>query len=83
MTFSSFAVVTGVTLQMGGDDQWGNILAGVDLCHALMRRLVHGLTFPLLTTATGAKMGKTASGAVWLDPERLSPTSFPVLDQRS
>ena len=66
----------GVTLQMGGDDQWGNILAGVDLCRRVDETLVHGLTFPLLTTATGAKMGKTASGAVWLDPERLSPFEF-------
>ena len=66
----------GVTLQMGGDDQWGNILAGVDLCRRVDEKLVHGLTFPLLTTATGAKMGKTASGAVWLDPERLSPYEF-------
>ena len=66
----------GVTLQMGGDDQWGNILAGVDLCRRVDESLVHGLTFPLLTTATGAKMGKTASGAVWLDAERMSPYEF-------
>lgn len=66
----------GVSLQMGGDDQWGNILAGVDLCRRVDESLVHGLTFPLLTTATGAKMGKTASGAVWLDAERLSPYEF-------
>ncbi|MEM6531269.1 MAG: tyrosine--tRNA ligase [Myxococcota bacterium] len=59
------------TLQMGGDDQWGNILAGVDLVRRLERKQVQGLTFPLLTTATGEKMGKTASGAVWLSTERL------------
>lgn len=66
----------GVTVQMGGDDQWGNILAGVDLCRRVNERHVHALTFPLLTTATGAKMGKTASGAVWLDSEKLSPYEF-------
>ncbi|MEO1481827.1 MAG: tyrosine--tRNA ligase [Myxococcota bacterium] len=59
------------TLQMGGDDQWGNILAGVDLVRRLERKQVQGLTFPLLTTATGEKMGKTAAGAVWLTPDRL------------
>jgi tyrosyl-tRNA synthetase len=63
-------------LQMGGDDQWGNILAGVDLCRRIDQELVHGLTFPLLLTATGEKMGKTVGGAVWLDPERLSPYDF-------
>jgi tyrosyl-tRNA synthetase len=63
----------GCTLQMGGDDQWGNILAGVDLVRRLEQHTVHGLTFPLLTTASGAKMGKTASGAVWLSADRTSP----------
>jgi len=63
-------------LQMGGDDQWGNILAGVDLCRRLEQKLVHGMTFPLLLTATGDKMGKTAAGAVWLDPEQVSPYDF-------
>jgi len=63
-------------LQMGGDDQWGNILAGVDLCRRIDSELVQGMTFPLLLTATGEKMGKTASGAVWLDAERLSPYDF-------
>ncbi len=62
----------GCTLQMGGDDQWGNILAGVDLVRRLEHVQVHGMTFPLLLTATGAKMGKTAAGAVWLDPHKLS-----------
>jgi tyrosyl-tRNA synthetase len=63
-------------LQLGGDDQWGNILAGVDLVRRIEGERVHGLTFPLLTTAGGAKMGKTAGGAVWLDPNRTSPYQF-------
>jgi tyrosyl-tRNA synthetase len=63
-------------LQLGGDDQWGNILAGVDLCRRVDGELVHGMTFPLLLTATGEKMGKTVGGAVWLDPARLSPYDF-------
>ncbi len=65
------------TLQIGGDDQWGNILAGVDLVRRLENSTtVHGMTTPLLTTASGAKMGKTADGAVWIDPELLSPYDF-------
>ena len=63
-------------LQLGGDDQWGNILAGTDLVRRIEGERVHGLTFPLLTTATGAKMGKTAGGAVWLDSEKTSPYEF-------
>ena len=58
-------------LQMGGDDQWGNIVAGVDLCRRVEKKEVEGLTFPLQLTATGEKMGKTAAGAVWLSAERL------------
>lgn len=54
-------------LQMGGNDQWGNILAGADLTRRLEGKTVHGLTFPLLTTSSGIKMGKTHAGAVWLD----------------
>lgn len=61
----------GCTMQAGGDDQWGNILAGVDLVRRLEQTQVQGLTFPLLTTATGEKMGKTAAGAVWLSKDRL------------
>src|SRR5512136_1420058 len=64
------------TLQMGGDDQWGNILAGVDLIRRIEGETVEALTFPLLTTASGAKMGKTAQGAVWLDPAQFSPYDF-------
>jgi len=64
------------TLQMGGDDQWGNILAGVDLIRRVEGAAVEALTFPLLTTASGAKMGKTAQGAVWLDAGRFGPYEF-------
>lgn len=66
----------GCTLQMGGDDQWGNILAGVDLIRRVEGTKVEAMTFPLLTTATGAKMGKTAEGAVWLDGDRFKPYDF-------
>ena len=66
----------GCRLQLGGDDQWGNILAGVDLVRRIESERVHAVTFPLLTTASGAKMGKTAGGAVWLDAERTSPYEF-------
>jgi len=65
----------GVVLQMGGSDQWGNIVSGVDLVRRTDGRQVFGLTAPLLTTSSGAKMGKTAKGAVWLSAERL-----PVFD---
>ncbi len=74
-----FAVLNadhGCKLQMGGNDQWGNICSGVDLCRRLNQQEVYGLTFPLLATATGAKMGKTAAGAVWISPERTSPYDF-------
>jgi len=66
----------GCTLQMGGDDQWGNILAGVDLIRRVEGATVEALTFPLLTMASGAKMGKTAEGAVWLDAELFKPYDF-------
>jgi tyrosyl-tRNA synthetase len=66
----------GCTLQMGGDDQWGNILAGVDLIRRVEGAKAEALTFPLLTTASGAKMGKTATGTVWLDADLLSPYDF-------
>ncbi len=58
-------------LQMGGSDQWGNIVMGIELGRRVDNRALHGLTTPLITTASGAKMGKTAQGAVWLNPERL------------
>jgi len=63
----------GCALQIGGDDQWGNIVAGVDLIRRVRQKEAFGLTFPLLTTAAGAKMGKTAAGAVWLAAELTSP----------
>jgi tyrosyl-tRNA synthetase len=66
----------GCTLQIGGDDQWGNIVAGVDLIRRVDQKQAFALTFPLITTATGAKMGKTAAGAVWLDAARTSPYDF-------
>jgi tyrosyl-tRNA synthetase len=66
----------GCRLQMGGSDQWGNIVNGIDLGHRMDTPQLFALTTPLLTTSSGAKMGKTASGAVWLDPEMLSPYDF-------
>src|SRR3546814_12613760 len=59
-------------LQMGGSDQWGNIVNGVELARRIDQRALYGLTTPLITTASGAKMGKTAAGAVWLGAHRLS-----------
>ncbi len=66
----------GCLLQFGGNDQWGNILAGVDLVRRVEDAEVFALTFPLLTTASGVKMGKTAEGAIWLDRELLSPFEY-------
>jgi tyrosyl-tRNA synthetase len=63
-------------LQIGGSDQWGNIVAGVDLIRRVEGRSAHALTIPLLTKADGSKFGKTASGSVWLDPEMTSPYAF-------
>lgn len=66
----------GCTLQLGGSDQWGNIVQGTDLGRRLMDAELFGFTCPLITTASGAKMGKTAAGAVWLKPERLSSYDY-------
>ncbi len=66
----------GCRLQMGGSDQWGNIINGIDLGHRLGTPQLYALTSPLLTTASGEKMGKTASGAVWLNADMLSPYGF-------
>src|SRR5262249_20846687 len=63
-------------LQMGGDDQWSNILAGVDLIRRLEGAAAYGLTMPLLLTATGEKMGKTAAGAVWLAAQKTTPYEY-------
>ena len=64
------------TLQMGGSDQWGNIINGIELGRRATERELFGLTTPLITTASGAKMGKTAAGAVWLRPERYTPYDY-------
>ncbi|MBE7219925.1 MAG: tyrosine--tRNA ligase, partial [Caulobacteraceae bacterium] len=66
----------GVVLQMGGSDQWGNIVSGVELVRRIEGKEAFGLTSPLITTASGAKMGKTAAGAVWLNADRLSPYDY-------
>ena len=66
----------GCRLQMGGSDQWGNIVSGIDLARRIDQTTLFGLTTPLLTTATGAKMGKTAEGAVWLNADRLSAYNY-------
>ena len=66
----------GCLLQIGGDDQWANILAGVDLIRRVERAETHALTWPLVTTADGRKMGKTAAGALFLDPELVDPYRF-------
>jgi tyrosyl-tRNA synthetase len=66
----------GVSVQMGGSDQWGNIVMGADLIRRMEGKPAWGLTVPLLTTASGAKMGKTAAGAVWLNADRLSPFDY-------
>ncbi len=66
----------GCVLQMGGSDQWGNIVNGVELGRRIESRSLYGLTTPLITTAAGAKMGKTAAGAVWLNADRLPPYDY-------
>jgi tyrosyl-tRNA synthetase len=66
----------GCNLQMGGSDQWGNIVNGIDLGRRMGTHQLYALTCPLLTTASGAKMGKTAAGAVWLNADLLSPYDY-------
>jgi tyrosyl-tRNA synthetase len=66
----------GVTLQVGGSDQWGNMTAGVELIRRMDGAEAHAVTFPLLTTASGTKFGKTEAGAVWLDADLTSPYQF-------
>ncbi len=63
-------------MQMGGNDQWGNMLAGVDLIRRIEGKTAQSMTFPLFTTATGQKMGKTEKGTIWLDPEMTSPYDY-------
>jgi tyrosyl-tRNA synthetase len=66
----------GVEMQVGGSDQWGNIVQGVDLIRRVRGRLVHALSWPLLTAADGSKLGKTTGARIWLDPARTSPYRF-------
>jgi tyrosyl-tRNA synthetase len=66
----------GCSLQMGGSDQWGNIVNGVELGRRMRDAELFGLTTPLITTSSGAKMGKTAAGAIWLKPDRLTPYDY-------
>ena len=66
----------GCTMELGGDDQWSNIIGGVELLRRKEAKEVYGMTFTLLTTSEGKKMGKTEKGAVWLDPEKTSPSEF-------
>ena len=66
----------GCLLQMGGSDQWGNIVAGVELIRRMQQQTAFGITFPLITSSSGEKMGKTAKGAIWLDPERTPPYEY-------
>ena len=63
-------------IELGGDDQWSNILGGLELCRRKDQKQVYGMTFTLLTNSEGKKMGKTQSGAVWLDPAKTSPYDF-------
>ena len=74
--FVELAKRTGCRLQMGGSDQWGNIVNGIDLGHRMGTQQLFALTSPLLTTSSGAKMGKSATGAVWLNPDMLSAYDF-------
>lgn len=67
---------TGCRLQMGGSDQWGNIVNGIDLGHRMGTTQLYALTSPLLTTSSGAKMGKSVNGAIWLNPDMLSAYDF-------
>ena len=74
--FVELAKRYGCTLQMGGSDQWGNIVNGIDLGRRMGTPQLYAITTPLLTTSSGAKMGKTAAGAVWLNPDLLSPYDY-------
>lgn len=74
--FLMLSEMHGCLLQMGGSDQWGNIVAGIDLIRRVKGENAFGITFPLITTSSGAKMGKTAKGAVWLDGQKTSPYDY-------
>ncbi|WDN89901.1 tyrosyl-tRNA synthetase [Desulfosarcina sp. BuS5] len=66
----------GCKLQMGGSDQWGNVIAGIELVRKIRKETVFGLTFPLITTSSGVKMGKTVKGAIWLNPSKTTPYDY-------
>ncbi|MFT3735243.1 MAG: tyrosine--tRNA ligase [Rhodocyclaceae bacterium] len=74
--FAKLYELHGCVLQIGGSDQWGNIVAGTDLTRRLHQQQVYGLTLPLVTKSDGTKFGKTESGAIWLDPKKTSPYAF-------
>jgi tyrosyl-tRNA synthetase len=74
--FLELSRLAGCRLQLGGSDQWGNIVNGIELGRRIDGTELYGVTTPLITTADGAKMGKTAAGAVWLSPELLSPYDY-------
>jgi tyrosyl-tRNA synthetase len=74
--FAHLSQKYGCILQLGGSDQWGNIIMGVDLAHKKLGKEVFGLTTPLLTTSSGAKMGKSVSGAIWINEDMLSPYEY-------
>jgi tyrosyl-tRNA synthetase len=74
--FAAMRRAYGVTLQMGGSDQWGNIVMGVELVRRMDGAEAFGVTTPLITSASGAKMGKTAAGAIWLSADKLSPYDY-------
>ena len=74
--FRELSKRVGCRLQMGGSDQWGNIVNGIELARRMDGTEVFGLTTPLITTADGGKMGKTMSGAVWLNADQLSPYDY-------
>jgi tyrosyl-tRNA synthetase len=74
--FLELSRLVGCRLQLGGSDQWGNIVNGIELCRRIDGAEVYGVTSPLITTADGAKMGKTAAGAVWLSRDMLSPYDY-------
>ncbi|MGE0623584.1 MAG: tyrosine--tRNA ligase [Pseudomonadales bacterium] len=76
MDFAELAERHGCSVQIGGSDQWGNIVSGMDLVRRKLGRDAYALTVPLVTKADGTKFGKTAAGAVWLDPARTSPYAF-------
>ena len=76
MIFTNFFKTKNCILQIGGSDQWGNIVNGVELIRRVLQKNSYGLTSPLITLASGAKMGKTEKGAIWLNEELFSPYDY-------